>query len=143
MQDYSLVRTGKSNLEFHGELIAEAKSPAYRRHEKNPTARAHWYEAYVYLTRGGKYILHVLYRFAGPLNREILQDYVFVHDDIDGVIQSMKEFSPTDCVTGYPDGEHWEKKQQILMNDLDGDFDLLEELIHSKLQRLKEPERID
>jgi hypothetical protein len=144
MQEFTLPRTGKSNLTFTGELIAQAKSPAHRRYEHNPKGRAHWFEAAVYRTKGGKYILSVAYRWAGKMSREENMDFVWPLGNTQDVYATLAEFDPTECVSGYPIGEFWTQKQESLLESIRQDFDILAELIETKVeQQTQEPERVE
>lgn len=143
MQEYSLKRTGLSNLEFTGEQIAESKSPAHRRHLNKPESNNHWFEAAIYRTKGGKIVTELAYRWAGKLNRETEQDIVSVFDTVESAMESLGEFDPETCVTGFPPGDHWAKKQADLLASINEDFDILVEQIEDQLAKKAPAERID
>lgn len=142
--EFTLPRTGQSSLAFTGELIAEAKSPAYRRHQNNPSSRAHWFEASVYRTKSGKFVLSVAYRWAGNLSREENMDFAWAFTDTQAVYDKMSIFEAADCVRGYPVGDYWENKQQSLLESIQEDFDTLSELITTKVEQVtQKPERVE
>lgn len=144
LADYSLPRTGLADIQFSGFKLAFARSPAYRRFEQNPDMKAHWFECAVYKTKGGTFVLAIAYRWSGKkIFRESAQDIVSTHKTESELVVALREFTATECVNGYPEGEHWAKKQEALMNSIEEDFAMLIEIVESQLGKYREPERID
>lgn len=141
MKEYTLPRTGQSDIIFTGELLAEAKSPAYRRSVDQPTTKNHWFECDVYRTKGGKLIVHLKYRWSGKLYRESHYDDVTVVERNPAAV--LLGVDPSDYVTGYPEGEYWAEKQQNLLTSIREDYDLLVEAITNQLMKHAEPERVE
>jgi hypothetical protein len=143
MQKYILARTGDKDLAFEGEQIANQISPAHRRLTDSPKSRTVWFEGWVYLTRGGKFILRLSYRWCGKSTREVSQDYAFVADTEGRVIQLLDEFDPLDCVAGFPEGDHWAKQQALLDQAVKDDFAALQDSLIDELAKRGAPEVVE
>ena len=144
LADYSLPRTGLANVQFSGYKLAFARSPAYRRFEQNPDMKAHWFECAVYKTKGGTFVLAIAYRWSGKkIFRESNQDIVSTHKTEDELVEALRAVTATEYVNGYPEGEHWVKKQEALMNSIEEDFAMLVEIVESQLGKYRQPEVIE
>jgi hypothetical protein len=120
-------------------LIAEAKSPAFFRHQIDREAKCHWFEVEVYRTTGDCIIAHIGYRWAGSLFREVSQDHVF-HGSQSDVTAWIRGFDHAGCIGGFPEGKEFLKKQHKLIASVTEDYGLLVDVIEQKLLDLAEPE---
>jgi hypothetical protein len=141
MQTYTLTRTGLPNATFRGELQAAARSPAHQLTAETPTARNRWYEAAVYRTQGGFYVMHLRYRFSGKLHREREFDAMVTVDRVEDLFASFDD--PLEFVAGYPVGDRWREQQEILEISVREDFDMLKEQIIDQLAKLEPAEKLD
>lgn len=144
MQPVSLPRTAQPSLEFTGDIICDVKSPSYQRHIRSPKAYCHWFEVTIYKTKIGRYVVAVRYRWSGKLSREVAQDFAWACAGEDDVLSSMEKFDPTTCVTGYPEGNaNWDRKQEMLLNNIETDWDLLVLDVKTKIASLQTPEHVE
>lgn len=142
-QEFNLPRTGDRTLAFTGKLIFHVKSPSHKRTADNPNTKNHWFESWLYQTKGGSFVLHIGYRWSGKIYRETIQDFVYTMKSQEEIKSKLTDFEPTDCVTGYPEGDHWAEKQSRLMNEIDNDYNAMVELIEDRIAKMNEPERIE
>ena len=143
MTKHTLPRTGKSPVAFDGDLIAETKSPLYRRHLADPHEKANWFEIAVYKTVGGSYVAHVAYRWAGKLFREVNRDHVEVSQTVGYLLDLLAAFDSTRCVGGFPQGREFAEKQRKLLETVAEDWRLAIEDIGQKLLAQGAPEILE
>ena len=133
-----LSRSSDAPIEFEGTLIGNAKSPAHARHVANPTNKAHWWEADSYQTDSGVLVVHVKYRWAGKLWREVSQQFVF-YGNPDTVMSGLREFNAAACVGGFPSGSAYEEKQAQLLRMVSDDYQTLVKAVECQIGNTAKP----
>jgi len=141
MTQHTIPRSSQSSLTFEGEQIAAQKSPAHRRAEKKATCT--WFECEVFRTKGGKFVVHVGYRWQGKLTREINSDHARVFDELIEAMEYLDDFDPLECITGFPSGERYEKQQQELESDVSTDWNLLVDMVENEIAEKSKPEVVE
>ena len=109
METYTIRRTGKRPLEFVGETLFESSS-------KNNSDDVRWYEAALYRSKGGRYVL------SGALittwKNEASAWEAWVEDSESKAAERIEEYDPMMFVPGFPPKEAFAHKQALLKEKL-------------------------
>ena len=127
-----LSRSSDAPIEFEGTLLGNVKSPAHARHVAHPENKAHWWEADSYQTDSGVFVVHVKYRWAGKLYREISQQFAF-YGNVDTVMTGLREFNAASCVGGFPSGSAFAEKQGQLLRMVSDDYQALVKAVECQI----------
>ncbi len=140
MPDIVLQRTGKAALQFDGELLFSESSPSFRRHLDNTNAKCQWFVADLYRSKTGVFVLHMAYRFAGPLYRERNWDHVSIEPTRESAIEELKHMDPMKFVAGYPNGREFDRKRGDLNHKIREDYGALVSAFQRRCAELSAPE---
>lgn len=120
MNEYTLTRTGQAPLHFTGEILADEDSRLTAGRENN-----RWHEMRVYRTKGGNYVVEVIYRTQWQGE----EDYFWALEAAaaSSVEMRLREIlcEINDPVKGFPLGQQYEEKQARLLHDLQQRFEVL------------------
>ncbi len=139
---YAIHRTGQATLLVEGEILATATSPQFKRHLLKPGDRNRWFEAAIYSTTTGHYVVQLGYRFSGSLFRERPRDVALIRDTVELAVLSLAAYECTLMVAGYPNLPEYEQKQRDLERRVKEDFESLVVDIENQIAALAEPERL-
>jgi hypothetical protein len=110
MQTYTLSRTGDVPLKFEGDELAFITT-----RPDDPGRFARWYEAAIYRTRGGTFVLFIAYR----TNRgEPSVERAILCDSPEAVRAELTRYDPLEHLAGFPPGEAYAEKQARLERTL-------------------------
>lgn len=116
--NYTLRRTGERPLRFQGERIAEAGGSHQFGRDQN-----RWHDIAVYLTSGGKFVVHVEYctRWQGEADHS----HVEICDQPDAVAAVLRNYNPLELVAGFPADDRYAERQARLFRDIRLRYDSL------------------
>jgi hypothetical protein len=83
-------------------------------------------------------VVHVKYRWAGKLWREVSQQFVF-YGNPDTVMSGLREFNAAACVGGFPSGSAYEEKQAQLLRMVSDDYQTLVKAVECQIGNTAKP----
>ena len=125
LTEFKLPRTGNVPVRFTGELIAEATSRKDGKPNADGTPRPskQWYEASIYRTQGGGFVVAATYRTDWAHETE----YRWA-DPVESTAAAVKWLQGLDVicvVAGYPDVPRFKPQQDRLLDSLQDQWDWL------------------
>lgn len=114
MRTHTLHRTGDAPLRFEGECVAAQDCREFQGREQE----ARWFEAALYRTAGGQYVLQVVYRTTWDGEAEH-RDAQVVGTDLEDIRGPLDDMNPVQHVQGFPPHPKYAEKQRHLLDHME------------------------